>query len=129
MHESDLYPRVPESILETLTTILVGMKYMQPMSLSMPHVKRYDNPKSGCESYMHAAPGELPNSIPLTVPKPLEKLKPPAPSTTQSPNETLCPRSIHRLYMISEYVCPEHPRSRHKYSECPPPEPQQAWLP
>nr|GEX09206.1 hypothetical protein [Tanacetum cinerariifolium] len=59
------------------------MKYVQPMLLSKTLVKRYDNPESGCESYMPAAHGELPNSIPLTVPKPLEKLKPPAPSTTQ----------------------------------------------
>ncbi|GKE78539.1 hypothetical protein Tco_1544659, partial [Tanacetum coccineum] len=58
------------------------MKLVQPMSLSMPPVKRYDNPESGCKSYMLADPGKLPNSIPLTVPKPLETLKPPAPSTT-----------------------------------------------
>ncbi|GJR40350.1 hypothetical protein Tco_1216034 [Tanacetum coccineum] len=105
------------------------MKSVQPMSLSKNPVKRYDNPESGCESYMPAAPSELPNSIPLTVPKPLEKLKSPAPSTTQSPGETLCPRSIRRLSMISEYVCPEHPRLWHKYPECPPPEPQQARSP
>ncbi|GJS72864.1 hypothetical protein Tco_0705705 [Tanacetum coccineum] len=67
------------------------MKSMQPMLLSMTPMKRYDNLESGCESYMPAAPGELQNSIPLTVPKPLKKLKPPAPSTTQSPSETLCP--------------------------------------
>ncbi|GKF59368.1 hypothetical protein Tco_0176154, partial [Tanacetum coccineum] len=106
-----------------LTTFLVTMKSMQPMSRSMTPVKRYDNPESRCESYMPAAPGELPNSIPPTVPKPLETLKPPAPSTTQSPGETLYPRSICRLSVISEYVCPEHPRSRNKYPECPPPEP------
>ncbi|GJT91907.1 hypothetical protein Tco_1080752 [Tanacetum coccineum] len=70
------------------------MKYVQLMSLSMTLVKRYDNPESVCESYMPAAPSELPNSILLTVPKPLEKLKPHAPSTTQSPGETLCPKSI-----------------------------------
>ncbi|GJZ47981.1 hypothetical protein Tco_0601813 [Tanacetum coccineum] len=70
------------------------MKSMQPMSLSMTPVKRYDDPESGCESYMPAAHGELPNSISLTVPKPFEKLKPPAPSTTQSPGETLYPQSI-----------------------------------
>nr|GFC40111.1 hypothetical protein [Tanacetum cinerariifolium] len=58
------------------------MKSVQPMSLSMTPMKRYDNPESRCESYMPAAHGELPNSIPLTVPKPLEKLKPHAPSTT-----------------------------------------------
>ncbi|GKF04542.1 hypothetical protein Tco_0035210 [Tanacetum coccineum] len=102
------------------------MKYVQPMSLSMTHVKQYDNLESGCESYMPAAHGELPNSIPLTVPKPLKKLKPPAPSTIQSPGETLCPRLIHRLSVISESVCLEHPRIGHKDHECPPPEPQQA---
>ncbi|GKD45110.1 hypothetical protein Tco_1269755, partial [Tanacetum coccineum] len=77
--------------LASLTSVPIAMKSMQPMLLSMTPVKRYDNPKSGCESYMPAAPGELQNSIPLTVPKPLKKLKPPAPSTTQSPSETLCP--------------------------------------
>nr|GFC41932.1 hypothetical protein [Tanacetum cinerariifolium] len=64
-------PRVPESVLKPLTTVPVGMKHVQPMSLSMTPVKRYDNPKCGCESYMPTAPGELPNSIPLTVPNPL----------------------------------------------------------
>ncbi|GJZ09419.1 hypothetical protein Tco_0543702, partial [Tanacetum coccineum] len=54
------------------------MKSVQPMSLSMTPVKRSDNPESGCESYMPAAHGELPNSISLNMPKPLEKLKPPA---------------------------------------------------
>ncbi|GJZ92104.1 hypothetical protein Tco_0664169 [Tanacetum coccineum] len=84
------------------------MKLVQPMSLSMPPVKRYDDHESGCESYMPAAPGELSNLIPLTVPKPLKTLKPPAPSTTQSPGETLYPRSIHQLFVISESVYPEH---------------------
>ncbi|GKE17007.1 hypothetical protein Tco_1424584 [Tanacetum coccineum] len=102
------------------------MKFVQPMSLSMPLVKRYDDLESRCESYMPASPGELPNSIPLTMPKLLETLKPPAPSTTQSPGETLCPRPIRQLSMISEFVCPEHPRSLHKFPECPPSEPQQA---
>ncbi|GKA63863.1 hypothetical protein Tco_0763469, partial [Tanacetum coccineum] len=102
---------VPESVLEPLTTVLVEMKHVQPMSLSMPPVKRYNDPESGCESYMPAALGKLPNSIPLTVPKPLETLKPPAPSTTQSPGETLYPRSIHRLFVIRQSVCLENPRS------------------
>ncbi|GKA14703.1 hypothetical protein Tco_0694349 [Tanacetum coccineum] len=105
------------------------MKLMQPMSLSMPPVKRYNDPESGCESYMPAAPGELSNSIPLTVPKPLKTLKPPAPSTTQSPCKTLCPRLIHQLFVISESIYPEHPQSQHKYPECPPPEPEQARSP
>ncbi|GJV52418.1 hypothetical protein Tco_1448159 [Tanacetum coccineum] len=102
---------------------------MQPMSLSKTLVKRYDNLESGCESYMSAASGELPHSIPLTVPKPLKTLKPHVPSTTQSPGETLYPRSIHPLSVISESVCLDHPRSWHKYPECPPPEPQQAQSP
>nr|GEZ50877.1 hypothetical protein [Tanacetum cinerariifolium] len=89
-------------------------------------VKRYDNPESGYASYMLAAHGELPNSIPLTVPKPLKKLKPPAPSTTQSPGETLYHRLIRQLSVISESICPEHPRPGHKDLVCPPPEPQQA---
>nr|GEZ56766.1 reverse transcriptase domain-containing protein [Tanacetum cinerariifolium] len=42
------------------------MRYVQPMSLSMLLVKQYDDPESGCESYVHATPSELPNSIPLT---------------------------------------------------------------
>ncbi|GKG38829.1 hypothetical protein Tco_0460541, partial [Tanacetum coccineum] len=91
------------------------------MSLSMPPVKRYNDPESGCESYMPASLGELPNSILLTVPKPLEKLKPHAPSITQSPGETLRPLSIRRFSMISESVCPKHPRGGHKDPECPPP--------
>ncbi|GJS00164.1 hypothetical protein Tco_0316672 [Tanacetum coccineum] len=129
MHESDLYPGVPKSVLESLTTSLVGMESVQPMSLSKTHVKRYDNPESGCESYMPAAFDELSNSNPLTVPKPFETLKLPALSTTQSLGEMLCPRSIRRLSVISESVCPKHPRSRHKHPECPPPEPQQARSP
>nr|GEZ29416.1 retrovirus-related Pol polyprotein from transposon TNT 1-94 [Tanacetum cinerariifolium] len=77
------------------------MKYVQPMLLSKNPVKRYDNRESRCESYMPAAHGELPNSVSLTVPKPLEKLKPPSPSTTQSPGENFCPRLIRRLSVIS----------------------------
>nr|GEU29721.1 hypothetical protein [Tanacetum cinerariifolium] len=38
------------------------MKPVQPMSLSMPHVKRYDDPEFRCESYMPAAPGGGMNS-------------------------------------------------------------------
>ncbi|GKG36593.1 hypothetical protein Tco_0444271, partial [Tanacetum coccineum] len=53
------------------------MKPMQSMLLSMTPVKRYGNLASGCESYRPAAYSELLNSIPLNVPKPLEKLEPP----------------------------------------------------
>ncbi|GJS50964.1 hypothetical protein Tco_0624326 [Tanacetum coccineum] len=70
-------PEVPESVLEPLTTVPVAMKPMQSMLPSMTPVKRYGNPASGCESYRHAAHSELPNSIPLNVPKPLKKLEPP----------------------------------------------------
>nr|GEW29162.1 hypothetical protein [Tanacetum cinerariifolium] len=58
------------------------MKSVQTMSLSNTHMKRYDNTESGCESYVPAAHSELPNSILLIVPKPLEKLKPRALLTT-----------------------------------------------
>nr|GFA51748.1 hypothetical protein [Tanacetum cinerariifolium] len=75
------------------------MKPMQPMSLSMPLVKRYDDPESGCESYMHAALGELPNSILLTMSKPLETLRPPAPSTTQSPGLAAAVKLSSTLYL------------------------------
>nr|GFB93365.1 hypothetical protein [Tanacetum cinerariifolium] len=74
-----------------LTTVLVEMRSVQPMSLSKTPVKRYANLECRSEYYIHATPSELPNSIPLTVPKPLEKLKPPAPSTTESPGETIYP--------------------------------------
>ncbi|GKB30773.1 hypothetical protein Tco_0870174 [Tanacetum coccineum] len=103
------------------------MKSMKSMSLSMTHVKRSGNPESGCESYMPANHSELPNSIPLNAPKPLEKLEPPDPTVVQSHVETVYPRSIHQLSMITESVCPEHPRSQHKYLMCLAPKPQQAW--
>ncbi|GKD51015.1 hypothetical protein Tco_1279991 [Tanacetum coccineum] len=96
------------------------------MSLSMPPMKRYDDPESRCESYMPVAHSELPNSIPLNVPKPLEKLEPPDPTVVQSHGEIVYPRSIRQLSMITKSICPEHPRSQHKYPECPAPEPQQA---
>ncbi|GKE09925.1 hypothetical protein Tco_1413476 [Tanacetum coccineum] len=94
------------------------MKYVQSMSLSMTPVKRYGNPESGYESYMPAAHSELSNSIPLNVPKPLEKLKPPDSTVVQSHSETVYPRSICQLSEITESVCPNHPRSQHKYPEC-----------
>ncbi|GKC82712.1 hypothetical protein Tco_1138429 [Tanacetum coccineum] len=126
-HKSAVAPlSVAEFHPEPLTTVLVEMKHVQPMSLSMPPVKRYNDPESGCESYMPVAHSELPNSIPLNVPKPFEKLRPPALLIAQSPGETVYPRSIRRLSVIIESVCPEHPRSQHKYPKCPPPEPQQA---
>ncbi|GKE76851.1 hypothetical protein Tco_1542971 [Tanacetum coccineum] len=102
------------------------MKSVQSMSLSMTPVKRSGNPKYGCESYMPAAHSELPNSIPLSVPKPLEKLEPPDPTIVQSHGETVYPRLIRQLFVITESICPEHPRSQHKYPECPALEPQQA---
>ncbi|GKA53559.1 hypothetical protein Tco_0746874 [Tanacetum coccineum] len=83
--------RVPESVLEPLTTVPIVMKSVQSMSLSMTPVKRYGNPESGCESYMPAAHSELPNSIPLSVPKPLKKLEPPDPTVVQSYGETVYP--------------------------------------
>ncbi|GKA05596.1 hypothetical protein Tco_0684716 [Tanacetum coccineum] len=93
---------------------------------SMTHVKRYGNLASGCESYRPAAHSELLNSSPVNVPKPLEKLEPPDPTVVQSHGGTYHPRSIHQLSEIAESVCPEHPRSQHKYPECPALEPQQA---
>ncbi|GKE39106.1 hypothetical protein Tco_1462511 [Tanacetum coccineum] len=98
------------------------------MSLSMTPVKRYGNLESGYESYMPATHSELLNSIPLNVPKPLEKLEPLDPTIMQSHGGTGYPRSICQLSMIAESICPEHPRSQHKYLECPALEPQQAWL-
>ncbi|GKD06203.1 hypothetical protein Tco_1181177 [Tanacetum coccineum] len=81
----------------------------------MTPMKRYGNPESGYESYMPAAHSELPNSIPLNVPKPLRKLEPPDPTVVQSHGETVYPQSIRQLSMITESVCPKHPRSHHKY--------------
>ncbi|GJS62607.1 hypothetical protein Tco_0657391 [Tanacetum coccineum] len=95
------------------------MKSVQSMSLST-------TPESGHESYMPAAHSELPNSIPLNVPKPLEKLEPPDPIVVQSHGETVYPRSIRQLYVITESVYPEYPRSQRKYPKCLAPEPQQA---
>ncbi|GKF28230.1 hypothetical protein Tco_0094572, partial [Tanacetum coccineum] len=94
------------------------MKSLQSMSLSMTPVKRSGNPKSGYESYMPAAHSEMPYSILLNVPKPLEKLEPPDLTVVQSHGETIYPRSIRKLSMIIEYVCPEHPQSQLKYPEC-----------
>ncbi|GJX45895.1 hypothetical protein Tco_0262571 [Tanacetum coccineum] len=54
------------------------------MSLLMTPMKRSGNPESGCESYMPAAHSEMPNSIPLNVPKTLEKLEPLDPTVVQS---------------------------------------------
>ncbi|GKF95471.1 hypothetical protein Tco_0288206, partial [Tanacetum coccineum] len=99
---------------------------VQSMLLSMTPVKRYGNPASRCESYRPAAHSKLLNSILLNVPKPLEKLEPPNPTIVQSHSETVHPRSIRQLSKITESVCPEHPRSQHKYHECPAPAPQQA---
>ncbi|GJW52440.1 hypothetical protein Tco_0093791 [Tanacetum coccineum] len=119
-------PEVPASVLEPLIIVPVVMKYAQSMSLSMTLVKQFGNPESRCEFYMLVAHSELPNSIPLNVPKPLEKLEPLDPTVVQSHGETVYPRSICQLSAITESVCPKHPRSQNKYLECPPPEPQQA---
>ncbi|GKE55450.1 hypothetical protein Tco_1494635 [Tanacetum coccineum] len=126
LHESDLYPEVPESVLEPLTTVPVAMKPMQLVLPSMTPVKRYGNPASGCESYRPAAHSELLNSIPLIVPKPLEKLEPPDPTVVQSHSETIYPRPIYQLSEITESAYHEYPLSQHKYLVCPAPEPQQA---
>ncbi|GKA73871.1 hypothetical protein Tco_0780173 [Tanacetum coccineum] len=99
LHESDLKPEVPESVLEPMITIPV------------------------CESCMTVAHSEL---LPLNVPKPLEKLEPPNPTVVQSHGETVYPRSIPQLFVITESICPEHPRSQHKYPECPALAPQEA---
>ncbi|GJZ41657.1 hypothetical protein Tco_0588543, partial [Tanacetum coccineum] len=117
---------MPESVLEPLKTVLVAMKHMQSMFPSMTPVKRYSNPTSGCESYMLAVHSELPNSIPLNVPKPLEKLEPLDATVGQSYSETVYPRPIHQISKITESAYPEYPLSQHKYPVCPAPEPQQA---
>ncbi|GJR96453.1 hypothetical protein Tco_0268627 [Tanacetum coccineum] len=111
---------------EPLTTVPVAMKPVQSMLPSMTPVKRYGNPASGCESYRPAAHSELLNSIPLNVPKPLEKLEPPESNIMHHKWKTVYPWSIHQLSEITESVCPDHPRSQHKYPECPAPAPQQA---
>ncbi|GKF31185.1 hypothetical protein Tco_0100983 [Tanacetum coccineum] len=99
---------------------------MQSVSPSMTPMRRYDNLASGCESYMLAAHSELPNSIPQNVLKPLEKLGPPNPTVVHSHSETDYPRPIRQLSVITEYVCPKHPRSQHKHPECLAPVPQRA---
>ncbi|GJS24387.1 hypothetical protein Tco_1306760 [Tanacetum coccineum] len=99
------------------------MKPVHSMLPSMTSMKRYGNPASGCESYRPATHSELLNSIPLNVPKPLEKLEPPNPTVVQSHGGTDYPRLIRQLFVIAESVCPDHPRSQHKYPECPAPAP------
>ncbi|GKF98731.1 hypothetical protein Tco_0297514, partial [Tanacetum coccineum] len=47
LHESDLYPEVPKSVLMPLTTVPVVMKLVQSMSSSVIPVRRYGNPASG----------------------------------------------------------------------------------
>ncbi|GKC47204.1 hypothetical protein Tco_1064926 [Tanacetum coccineum] len=109
-----------------LTAIPVVMKHVQSMLSSVTLVRRYGNPASGHESYMLAVHSELLNSIPLNVPKPLEKLEPPDPTVVQSHSETVYPWSIRQLFEITESICPDHPRSQHKYPECLAPALQQA---
>ncbi|GKE27830.1 hypothetical protein Tco_1443214 [Tanacetum coccineum] len=84
---------------------------MQSMLPSMTLVKRYSNLTSGCESYMLAVHSELPNSIPLNVPKPIEKLEPPDATVVQSHSKTVYPRPIHQLSKITESAYPEYPLS------------------
>ncbi|GKD75927.1 hypothetical protein Tco_1334209 [Tanacetum coccineum] len=79
---------------QPLTVVPAVMKPVQSMPPSKTHVKRFDSPASGCESCMPVDQSELLNSSLPNEPKPLETLKPPAPSTTQSPGETLCPRLV-----------------------------------
>ncbi|GJV62231.1 hypothetical protein Tco_1468331 [Tanacetum coccineum] len=107
-----------------LTTIPVVMKHVQSMSLLVTPVRRYGNPASGYESYMLAVHSELPNSTQRNGPKPLGKLGPPDPTVVQSHSETVYPRPIRQLSVITESVCLEHPRSQHKHPECPTPAPQ-----
>ncbi|GKB38373.1 hypothetical protein Tco_0883315 [Tanacetum coccineum] len=65
---------------------------------------------------MPVAYSELLNSIPLNVPKPLEKLEPLDPTVVQSHGGTDYPRSIRQLSMIAESIYPGYPA----------PEPQRA---
>ncbi|GKE85412.1 hypothetical protein Tco_1559154, partial [Tanacetum coccineum] len=76
-------------------------------------------PASRYESYMLAIHSELPNSTQRNVPKPLGKRRPLDPIVVQSHSEIVYPRPIHQLSEITESVCPDHPRSQHKYPECP----------
>ncbi|GJT99323.1 hypothetical protein Tco_1094841 [Tanacetum coccineum] len=93
-----------------LTTVPVVMKLVQSISSSVTPVRRYGNPASGYESYMHAVHSELPNSTQRNVPKPLGKLGPLDPTVMQSHSETVYPRPIRQLFVITESVYPEHPR-------------------
>ncbi|GKC17015.1 hypothetical protein Tco_1013797 [Tanacetum coccineum] len=93
------------------------------MSSSVTLVRRYGNPASGYESYMLAVHSELPNSTQQNVPKPLRKLGLPDPTVVQSHSETVNPRPIHQLFEITVSVCPDHPRSQHKYPKCHAPAP------
>ncbi|GKF11313.1 hypothetical protein Tco_0049239, partial [Tanacetum coccineum] len=104
-------PEVPESVLMLLTVVLVVTKPVQSMSSSVTPVRRYGNPASRYESYMLAVHSELLNSIPLIVPKPLEKLEPPDPTVVQSHSKTIYPRLIRQLSEITESVCHDYPRS------------------
>ncbi|GKE63891.1 hypothetical protein Tco_1514258, partial [Tanacetum coccineum] len=129
LHESGLYPEVPESVPMPLTTVLVVTKHVQSLSPSVTPVRRYCNPASGYVSYMLAAHSELLYSTQWNVPKPLGKLGPFDPIVMQSHSETVYPRPICQPSDISESACPEYPRSQHKYPECPAPAPQRARSP
>ncbi|GJT44815.1 hypothetical protein Tco_0953530 [Tanacetum coccineum] len=111
---------------EPLPNVPVVMKPVQSMSSSVTPVRRYGNHASGYESNMLAFHSELPNSTQQNVPKPLGKCGPPDPTVVQSHSETVHPRPIHQLSEITESVCPDHPRSQHKYPECLAPALQQA---
>ncbi|GKG15582.1 hypothetical protein Tco_0357905 [Tanacetum coccineum] len=109
-----------------LITVLAVLKHVQSMSSSVTPVRRYESLVSLYESYMLAVYSELPNLTQRNVPKPLEKRGPPNPTVIQSHSETVHPRPIHQLFEITESVCPDHPRSQHKYPVCPALAPQRA---
>ncbi|GJX68678.1 hypothetical protein Tco_0304405 [Tanacetum coccineum] len=50
LHESQLYPEVPESVLGLLTAVPAVMKHVRSTPLSMTPEHRYDDPGSKCES-------------------------------------------------------------------------------
>ncbi|GKA00276.1 hypothetical protein Tco_0672826 [Tanacetum coccineum] len=102
LHESDLYPEEPESVLRPLTTVPVVTKHVQSMLSSVTLMRRYGNPASGYESYMLAAHSELSYSTQWNVPKPLGKLRPPDPIVVQSHSETIYPWPICQPSDISE---------------------------
>ncbi|GKE65492.1 hypothetical protein Tco_1519653 [Tanacetum coccineum] len=89
LHESQLYPEVPESVLGLLTAVPAVMKHVRSTPLSMTPEHRYDDPGSKCESCIPEAHSGLSNSVPQNVPKPLKKLEPPDPTVVQSHSDTI----------------------------------------